>query len=365
VSQITERSLLFVGNFLDIEIGTRAISEDLSLRLEECGWPVLRTSRRRGKVSRLLDMLWTTWRKRAWFDIAIVDVYSGPAFRFAEVVCGLLRGMKKPYVLILHGGNLPAFSAANAKRMRKLLAGAARVTTPSQYLQERMQPYHADLRQLPNPIAVSDYPYRLRSQLEPRLVWLRAFHETYNPLMAVSAVELLRSEFPGISLMMIGPDKGLFAVVHEEILKRGLERNIRMSGAIQKDAVASWLKEADIFLNTTNVDNTPVSVLEAMACGLCVISTNVGGIPYLLKNEEDGLLIEPRDPMALAHAIRKVLKNPALASKLSRNARARVESFDWAWVLPKWQQLLNGVAERRDSSASRPAEVAGCRGGMK
>ncbi len=63
--------------------------------------------------------------------------------------------------------------------------------------------------------------------------------------------------------------------------------------SVEKSEVPAWLAKGDIFLNTTNVDNTPVSVIEAQAAGLCVVSTNVGGIPFLLENGKDALLVPP------------------------------------------------------------------------
>jgi glycosyltransferase involved in cell wall biosynthesis len=104
--------------------------------------------------------------------------------------------------------------------------------------------------------------------------------------------------------------------------------------------VADWLNHGDVFLNTTNEDNTPVSVLEAMACGLCVVSTEVGGIPHLLAHEVDSLLVPPNDVTAMAAAVRRVLTERGLAEKLSRNGRLKTEQFDWSVVMPQWKELL-------------------------
>jgi len=73
---------------------------------------------------------------------------------------------------------------------------------------------------------------------------------------------------------------------------------------------------------------------------LCVVSTNIGGLPYLLKNEEDSLLVPPNDPQAMAQAIQRLLENPSLAEGLSRRARQKAEACDWRVVLPIWQGLL-------------------------
>ncbi len=89
----------------------------------------------------------------------------------------------------------------------------------------------------------------------------------------------------------------------------------------------------------------PVSVLEAMGCGLCVVSTNVGGIPYLLEHEKDALLVPPGQADKMAAAVRRILTEPGFAEKLSRNARRKAEQFAWDAVLPKWENILLDLGE--------------------
>jgi glycosyltransferase involved in cell wall biosynthesis len=120
---------------------------------------------------------------------------------------------------------------------------------------------------------------------------------------------------------------------------------ISFPGQVPKEEVPLWLHKGDIFLNTTNVDNTPVSVIEAMACGLCIISTDVGGIPYLLQQEQDALLVPPDDADAMARAVHRILTEPGLAEHLSRQGRQKAEDFDWSVIMPKWEELLTIVAE--------------------
>jgi glycosyltransferase involved in cell wall biosynthesis len=115
-------------------------------------------------------------------------------------------------------------------------------------------------------------------------------------------------------------------------------------GGVRKTETPGWLDKGDIFLNTPNVDNMPVSVLEAMASGLCVISTNVGGVPYLLKDESDSLLVPANSPEAMAAAVSRILTEPGLADRLSQSARAKSEKYDWNVVLPQWETLLRSVA---------------------
>lgn len=336
------RAVLLVGNFLSGRAGSRGVCEDLAQRLAETGWIVATTSHRRGRLARLLDMVSTTWLRRGLYDVAQVDVYSDLAFLWAEAVCAILRLVRKPYVLTLRGGNLPTFAQRWPMRVGWLLGGAVAVTSPSLYLHGQMQPYRTDLRLLPNPLELKRYRFRLRAQPSPQLIWLRAFHKVYNPTLAIQVATKLVAEWPDLHLTMVGPDKGdgSLEAVQVSVQNCNLDSQVTLQGGVAKTEVPAWLNRGDIFLNTTNVDNTPVSVLEAMACGLCIVSTNVGGIPYLLDHEHDALLVPPEDPEAMSAAVQRLLKEPKLAAQLSANARAKAEQCDWSIVLPQWEALL-------------------------
>ncbi|MEO8429893.1 MAG: glycosyltransferase family 4 protein [Acidobacteriota bacterium] len=342
------KRLLIVGNFLSETKVTRGVCEELAARLTEKNWSVVTTSPRIRRFVRLVDMASTAWRQRDRYEVAQVDVFSGAAFFWAEIVCWVLRRAGKPYILTLHGGNLPRFSQRHARRVRRLLASASAVTVPSRYLLEEMKSYREDLRLLPNGIDLQNYGFRLRERPAPRLVWLRAFHEIYNPSMAPRVLALLRKEFPDVRLAMIGPDKkdGSEEAARRVAAELGVADSIDWSSGVAKDRVPEVLERADIFLNTTNFDNSPVTVIEALACGLCVVSTDAGGMPYLLNDGENAILVSCDDAAAMAEAVSRILKNPSLAARLSANGRRLAEDSDWGRVLPEWQRLIGAVQER-------------------
>jgi glycosyltransferase involved in cell wall biosynthesis len=340
--------VLIIGNFLS-QLGlSRGVCEELADKLIAVGWTVFATSRKKARFARLVDMLLTTWKYRHDYSVAQVDVFSGPAFFWAEAVCGLLRVLDKPFVLTLHGGNLPEFASQHPARIRRLLSSASCVTAPSGYLKKALGSFREDIHYIPNGIEIGRYPFHLRQSVKPKLVWLRAFHSIYNPVIAVEAITQLVGDFTDIELSMVGPDKGDGSrqQTMAEARRLGVEGRLTFPGGVPKSAVLAWLNKSDIFLNTTNVDNTPVSVIEAMSCGLCIVSTNVGGLPYLLKNEHDALLVPPNDSEVMAKAIRRVLMEPGLAERLSANARKKAEQFDWSIILPKWDKLLHDIYER-------------------
>jgi glycosyltransferase involved in cell wall biosynthesis len=286
-------------------------------------------------------MLATAWARRGCYRVARVEVYSGAAFRWAEAVCGLLRRAGKPYVLSLHGGNLPEFAHQQEKRVRALFAGAAAVTAPSGYLVEAMRLYGGDVRLAPSPLDLEACRFRARDRVEPRLVWLRTFHRVYNPALAAGVATRLAREFPQVRLVMCGPDRRDGSLDQT----RRVGGPVTIAGPVAPSRVGEILQQGDIFLNTSRVDNTPKSVVEAMACGLCVVSTNAGGMRHLVEDGVHALLVPPDDEEAMAGAVRRLLQEPGLAGRLSRAGRERAEEFDCSRVLPQWVELLRAVAQ--------------------
>ena len=366
---------LLVGNFLrSSRLGSCTICELLAERLAATGWTVLTTSAKSARFSRLADMLMTVWRRRNEYAVAQVDVYSGPSFIWAESVCWLLGRLRKPFVLTLHGGNLPAFGKRWPGRVRRLLNSASVVTTPSRYLQQALRLYRDDLLFLPNAIDLASYPFRLRTNPQPKLVWLRALHGIYNPCMAVrtiahllgsgdtgAAISTFRFPLSAFHLSMFGPDKkdGSLQKLKAEIQRLKLGDQVHWQGAVAKQDVPRSLNSGDIFLNTTNHESFGVSVMEAAACGLCIVSTNVGELPFLWQDGSDALLVNPDDSAAMAAAVRRILTEPGLAERLSHNARANAEQYDWSVILPQWEQILIKANRRRSATGdfTRPTAL--------
>jgi glycosyltransferase involved in cell wall biosynthesis len=213
-------------------------------------------------------------------------------------------------------------------------------------MQTLMRPYRADIVLVPNAVDTVANAFALRTRARPRAIWVRAFHAIYNPVLAAEAVALASRAVPELALVMLGPDKadGSREAFDRRVRDLGVSDRIETLGRVEKQEVARHLADADIFLNTTNVDNTPISVLEALSAGLCVISTNVGGIPYLLEHERTALLVPVGDARAMSAAIERIVVDPALAQRLSKDGRALAVQHDWSTVLDAWQRLFAEVA---------------------
>ena len=104
-----------------------------------------------------------------------------------------------------------------------------------------------------------------------------------------------------------------------------------------------WIKlseDYNIFINTTNFDNMPISVIEAMALGLPVVSTNVGGMPFLIENNKNGVLVEPDSVEAFVKSINNMVSFTQNTTILTQEARACIENLDWKVVKKQWINVL-------------------------
>jgi glycosyltransferase involved in cell wall biosynthesis len=157
--------------------------------------------------------------------------------------------------------------------------------------------------------------------------------------MAIKVAAKLKESGFNCDLCMVGPD-GDGSFLFAKKLARDLKIDVSLKGKMNK---LDWIQlstDFNIFLNTTNFDNMPVSVIEVMALGFPIVSTNVGGIPNLIENGVDGLLVDKNDVDVMASQIIRLKNNPDLVKKLTINARKKAEEFDWQEVKAKWNNLF-------------------------
>jgi glycosyltransferase involved in cell wall biosynthesis len=222
-----------------------------------------------------------------------------------------------------------------------VFANAYKLVAPSGFMINIFKKYGYDnIVLISNNLQILDYPFKLRNKIEPKILWVRSFASLYNPELAINAIAILKNEFPEAELCFVGPEKdGTMVKCKQKVVDLNLEKNISFVGKLEKSDWLSLSKDFDIFLNTTNVDNTPVSVMEAMALGMVVVSTNAGGVPYLIEDAENGYLYDVGDLEGLINTMRSVLQLDN--GELSLNARKKAESWDWEIVKEQWKELFD------------------------
>jgi L-malate glycosyltransferase len=160
----------------------------------------------------------------------------------------------------------------------------------------------------------------------------------------VDVLAALRPFAPEATLTMAGQEKGQLERVRETVQIRGLEGSVRFPGFLDLGDKQREFGSHDIFLNTNRTDNMPVSLLEAAAFGLPIVSTDVGGIPDVFVHEESALLVGSEDSSAMADAVRRLLDDPDLSARLSENAHRLAESCSWSALRYRWEDLLARAA---------------------
>lgn len=336
-----KKTILYIGNKLSKHGYTPTNIETLGPQLKGF-YNVITTSDKKNKALRLLDIALTIVRNRK-ADVMLIDTYSTSAFRFAKLAGYLARKFGMPYIPILHGGDLPKRLKIASSKELDFFKRAAKLVAPSAYLFHQFEQFgFRNLTFIANNVNLDQYIFKKREAVEPKLLWVRSFHKIYNPNMALQVMRQLLQTYPNATLCMIGPDKdGSMERAKRVAATYNITNKVTFTGKLEKNEWKRLAEQYDIFINTTNVDNTPISVIEALALGLPVVSTNVGGIPYLLENETNALLVTSADAEQMTAAIVRLVKEPLLVSKLTLAGKQLIQSFDWSEIKHQWQNLID------------------------
>ena len=336
------KNILFIGNKLKNENATVSMMEFLTEKLSSFVY-VNSASGEKNKVLRMIDMIRSVYFHRNKLDLVLIDTFSTSAFYFALVIGLLCKILKIKYIPIIHGGNIE-FRLNKYPRLSNMLFKNATINiSPSIFIFEVFKKFDYQVQFLPNSIDLKSYNFKERSALSPKLLWVRSFHELYNPQMAIEVVRVLKKDYKNIKLCMVGPDKdGSIQKCKNLANKYGLKRNVSFTGLLDRFDWINLSEDYDIFINTTNVDNMPLSVIEAMALGFPVISTNAGGLKFLHEDGHDALLGDKKDVNKMVSNIKLILKDRSLAQGLSKNARIKAEKYDWEkYIRHHWFDLIN------------------------
>jgi len=332
--------ILYIGNKLSKYGNTPTSVETLGALLAE-EFELVCASDKQNKLLRLADMLGTIVRHRKQTDLVLIDTYSTSNFYYALFTALLCRLLDIGYIPILHGGNLPHRLKKNPLMCQAVFGHSIVNVAPSGYLYDVFKKAGYHVEYIPNSLEIDRYVYKEREQLRPKLLYVRALSKVYNPEMAIKVLAMLVPLYPDAKLCIVGPDKdGTLADVKALAKALGVEKHVQFTGKMDKSEWIALSEEYDIFINTASFDNTPVSVMEAMALGLPVVSTNVGGIPYLVEDGNEGLLVNKDDVKAMVEKIIRLLSTPVKAKKIAQKARKKVEGFSDPEVKRRWKELM-------------------------
>ncbi|NND68833.1 MAG: glycosyltransferase family 4 protein [Halioglobus sp.] len=292
-------------------------------------------------VFRLLPYLWRVWRLAGRVDVIHLMANSGWSWQlFAAPVLWLASLRRTPVLVNYRGGEAREYLAASARWVKPSLARATHLVVPSGFLQQVFREFGFGSEVVPNIIDLELFrPAAQRSERQGfTLVVTRNLEPIYGLETAVRAIDIVRREVPDVRLQIAGsgPQR---AELEALISALDLDGHVELLGRLERDAVLALYQRADAMLNPTRVDNMPNSVLEALACGLPVISTNVGGVPFIVEHEQTALLVDPEDPQAMADAVLTLYRDQSLGADLRERGIHEVARYSWNEVGPLWLNL--------------------------
>jgi len=303
--------------------------------------PVLRA------LCRLLPYLWALWRLAGWARVLHVMANSGWSWHlFAAPAIWVARWRQVPVVVNYRGGEAAPFLARSGRSVAWSMRRVARLVVPSGFLQQVFGQHGMQAEILPNVVDLQRFHPAVQSETAAptgtQLLVARNLEPIYDNATAVRAFALVRQAVPQARLVVAGtgPELGALQALADEL---GLARHVQFTGRLDRDAMADCLRRSSVALNPSLVDNTPNSVLEALASGVPVVSTEVGGVPYLVTHGQTALLVPPADATAMAQQVLRLLREPGLAAELRANGLREVQRYTWSAVAPRLGAVYSAV----------------------
>lgn len=211
------------------------------------------------------------------------------------------------------------------------------IVVPSQFLVDVFAKYGLEAMAIFNFVDAGAFRFRERETFRPVFLSNRNFEAHYNVGDILRAFQIIQKRYAEAALFVAG-----FGREEGELKRLATQlklENVEFVGKITNEEMARLYDKTDIYLNSSLVDNMPLSIIEAFACGLPVVSYAAGGIPYLVKSQETGLLVAPSDFEALAQQAIFLLENQAAAKKIVAKALGEVVKYSWENVRERWLEL--------------------------
>lgn len=279
----------------------------------------------------------------------IVHVFSASYFSFllAPLPAVLVaRMLGKPVVMNYRSGEAPDH-LRRSRVARATLRSVDRNVVPSRFLHEVFARFDITSEVIPNIVDVERFAFRRRDVLRPNVLSTRNFETLYNVACTLRTFRLVQDRHPDATLVLVGT--GSQDVPLRQLAADLGLRNVRFAGRVPPDEMWRYYADADIYLQTPDIDNMPSSVLEAFASGCAVVATNAGGVPAILTDGVHGLLVDGNDHQAAAARILQLIDEPVLSGRLTAAARESCGQYRWETVRARWVALYRGMI--------RPAEV--------
>ncbi len=214
------------------------------------------------------------------------------------------------------------------------------IVVPSGYLVEVFARFGLQAHAIYNLVELDRFEFRERQPIRPVFLTSRLLEPLYNVECVLRAFGLIQEKYPEATLT-VAADGWMKPQLQE--LARELKLKAEFIGRVPFDQMPAMYDSADVYLTATNLDNMPASITECMAAGLPVVTTDAGGIPYIVTHEETCLMVAKNDHVAMAASAIRLLENNDLALTLTREARKASAKFTWKSVRQEWIRFYHDL----------------------
>ncbi len=337
--------ILYLGNFTSLYGHQKSQIELLAPKLSS-KYDIIFGSYFKNKILRFFDFIYKIIINSNSLKLIIFDVYSSNYFYLIFLSSLIAKILNIKYICILHGGNLPARLKNNPIISRIIFGNSADLISPSEFLKNEFNKYNYKSKIIYNSVSHPLFNNcKPRKVINPKFLYVRSLMDLYNPLMAVKILNELVQFFPDTKLTMIGSyDKKNYNKIMDYVALNKLNNNFKYMGLLTKDEWFELSNDYDIYLSTTNIDNTPVSLIEAYNLGMVVASTNVGGVPYICENNNTGILFDPVDYKKAAKHILNFFNKKNLPN-ICENGFKYGKRFQLDNVINDWYNIIDTYNE--------------------
>ncbi len=299
-------------------------------------------------AGRLCDYLFRLWGFLGKVDVVHVMSNSGWSWQlFTAPVIWLSRCRGRPVIVNYRGGSASKYLAKSLRWVKPSLDQVDALVVPSSYLKEVFQQFGYEARVIPNIIDTTKFKPQLASKnahRPMRLIITRNLEAIYGIDTALKAMAALKSRSIDfhLSIAGTGPEELSLRNLAKDL---GLTNNVSFLGRLTREQVGELYSDADLFINTSRIDNMPNSLLESMASGVPIVTTNAGGIPWIVEHEKTALLCPVDDIEIIAKNIERLILDDSLRATLTENGLKNVEAYSWPQVKSQWLSLYQGYSQ--------------------
>jgi L-malate glycosyltransferase len=295
--------------------------------------------------------LFSLWRGLEGADIAHIFAASYWSFLLAPAPALWIAHLRKKKAIIHYHSGEARDHLQRFRSARKILPKADRLVVPSEYLLQVFREFGLEAQAVPNIVDMTQFAFRQRRPLRPHLICTRGFHPYYGLDVVVRAFAEVQKQFPNarLDLLGTGPSESEIRALVRDLTLTG----VHFMGVASREEIGRSYDDADIFVNASWLDNMPVSILEAFACGTPVVSTAAESIPYLVEHERTGLLSAVGDAQALAGNVIRLLRDPELSERLASKAYDESQFYRWPAVREHWLETYRSLELSSGHAAER------------